>query len=58
MSASIEEVFESGDVIVISKNGPQFGEAIKKRSGDRLVIDLVRLWPEPNGRPPNYEGIR
>lgn len=57
MTTSIEEVFEASDLIVISKKGPQFGEAVRKHSGDRVVIDLVRLWPELNGNPVNYEGI-
>ena len=57
MIGSVEEVFESSDVIVISKKGPQFREAVKSHSGDRMVIDLVRLWPELNGSPASYEGI-
>ena len=51
MTSSLEEVFEASDVIVVSKKGPQFGEAVRRNSGDRIVIDLVRLWPELNGSP-------
>ena len=57
MIASMEELFEASDVIVVSKKGAQFGDAVKKLSGDRVVIDLVRLWPELSGSPANYEGI-
>ena len=57
MTGSLDEVFEASDVIVVSKKGPQFGEAVRSNSGDRIVIDLVRLWPELNGSPTSYEGI-
>ncbi len=57
MGASIEEVIKESEVIVVSKKGPEFAEAIRNLSGDRLVIDLVRLWPERNGKPAHYEGI-
>ena len=57
MTGSIAEVFEASDVVVVSKRAPQFQEAVKSFSGDRKVIDLVRLWPELNGSPLSYEGI-
>ena len=57
MTSSIEEVFDASDVIVVSKKAPQFAEAIKRRSADRVVIDLVRLLPDLNGQPIGYEGI-
>jgi GDP-mannose 6-dehydrogenase len=57
MTGSLEEVFEASDVIVVSKRGPQFGDAVRSYSGDRMVIDLVRLWTELNSNPASYEGI-
>ena len=57
MTASIAEVFEVSDVVIVSKRGPQFQDAVKTHSGDHKVIDLVRLWPELNGSPSSYEGI-
>jgi GDP-mannose 6-dehydrogenase len=57
MAGSIEEVIEECEVIVVSKKGPRFGDAVKNHSGNRVVIDLVRLWPELNGGLVNYEGI-
>ena len=57
MTASVDEVFSASEVIVVSKQGFQYGEAVKSRSGNRVVIDLVRLWPELNGSPEIYEGI-
>ena len=57
MSGSIQEVVEASDVIVVSKKGPQFGELVNKYAGDRVVIDLVRLTPQLNETPANYEGI-
>jgi GDP-mannose 6-dehydrogenase len=57
MTASVDEVFNASEVIVVSKKGSQYGEAVRSRSGNRVVIDLVRLWPELNGSPEIYEGI-
>ena len=57
MTASVDEVFSVSEVIVVSKKGARYGEAVGSRSGDRVVIDLVRLWPELNGSPEIYEGI-
>ena len=34
MTGSVEEVFEASDVIVVSKKGPQFGEAVRSNSGE------------------------
>jgi GDP-mannose 6-dehydrogenase len=57
MTSSIEDVFESSDVIVVSKKGPQFAEAVERYAGDRVVIDLVRLFSDGTGNPEQYEGI-
>jgi GDP-mannose 6-dehydrogenase len=57
MTTSIEEVFEASEVIVVSKKGPEFGKSVMDHAGDRTVIDLVRLWPQLNHLPANYEGI-
>jgi GDP-mannose 6-dehydrogenase len=57
VTSSIEEIFDSSEVIVISKKGPQFAEAVQRHAGDRLVIDLVRLSPDPDWKPVNYDGI-
>ena len=57
MTASVQEVLDTSEVIVISKKGPQFAEAIRKLPEDRVVIDLVRLFPDLNEKPAQYEGI-
>ncbi len=57
MTASVEEVLETSEVVVVSKKGPQFAEAIKKLPPDRKVIDLVRLLPNVTDKSSNYEGI-
>jgi GDP-mannose 6-dehydrogenase len=57
MTSSLEDVLETSEVVLVSKTGPQFSDAIKGVPGDRIVIDLVRLFPQPNGRPRLYEGI-
>jgi GDP-mannose 6-dehydrogenase len=57
MTSSMDEVLEASEVIVVSKKGSQFAEAVKKLPGDRVVIDLVRLSSELDGKGANYEGI-
>jgi GDP-mannose 6-dehydrogenase len=57
MTASVDEVFNASEVIVVSKQGSRYGDVVKSSSGNRVVIDLVRLWPELNGSPETYEGI-
>lgn len=57
MCGTVQEVVEGSEVIVVSKKGPQFAEQVQKHAGERVVIDLVRLTPQLNGTPANYEGI-
>lgn len=57
MCGTVQEVVEGSEVIVVSKKGEQFAEQVQKHAGDRVVIDLVRLTPQLNGKPVNYEGI-
>ena len=57
MSSSIDEVVKSSEVIVVSKKAPKFAEVVNNGIGDRVVVDLVRLVPNLNGKPAHYEGI-
>ncbi len=57
ISPSLEEVVGTSEVVLVAKKGPQFSAALDKLSGDRIVIDLVRVFPQRNGRPHLYEGI-
>jgi GDP-mannose 6-dehydrogenase len=57
MSPSLEEVIEASDVVLVSKKGHRFAEALRNLPGDRIVIDLVRLFSTPSERPHSYEGI-
>jgi GDP-mannose 6-dehydrogenase len=57
MTATIEEALQSSEVVIVSKKGPQFADAIKKLPAEQLVIDLVRLMPDLTTAPANYEGI-
>jgi GDP-mannose 6-dehydrogenase len=57
MSVSIEEVVGESELIIVSKKGPQFAEAIKNHGKGRIVIDLVRLQPDLNGHATDYQGI-
>jgi len=54
---TIEELLANCEVVIVSKKGPQFAEALKNLPADRQVIDLTRLQFDPNEKPANYEGI-
>jgi len=57
MSSSLEDVIQSSEVVLVSKKGRQFAEALQNLSDGRIVIDLVRLFAPSTGRPHLYEGI-
>jgi GDP-mannose 6-dehydrogenase len=57
MANSLQEVMDDSEVILVSKKAHQFPEAVAKLPADRVVIDLVRLFPQRNGKPQIYEGI-
>ncbi|HSU52904.1 MAG TPA: UDP-glucose/GDP-mannose dehydrogenase family protein, partial [Candidatus Dormibacteraeota bacterium] len=41
MTASIKDVVENSDVVIVSKKAPEFAEATAKLPSDRVLIDLV-----------------
>src|SRR5881398_331396 len=57
MVSSPREVIEASDVVVVSKNNRRIHDAIAKHGDSRVVIDLVRLYPEVVNGAPNYDGI-
>lgn len=57
MTSSLEEVLAASEVVLISKRGPRFQVVIEQLPEDRVVIDLVRIFPQKNGRIRNYDGI-
>src|SRR5438105_7044141 len=57
MVSSPSEVIETSDVVVVSKKNPRIYDAIVKHGDSRVIIDLVRLYPESISRPANYEGV-
>jgi hypothetical protein len=51
MVSSPGEVIEASDVVVVSKKNRRIHDAIVKHGDSRVIIDLVRLYPESiNGR--------
>jgi len=57
MAYSLQEVVEGSDVVLVSKRVPKFAEAVEKLPEGCMVVDLVRLFAQPNGKPKSYEGI-
>lgn len=56
MRASVDEVLEASDVLIVGNKSEEFREIEGRLRGDQLVIDLVRLF---DGRTSddNYQGI-
>jgi GDP-mannose 6-dehydrogenase len=57
MSASIRDVIGNSDVVVVSKKNKQFRDELINLNGDKVVVDLVRTFPDLEKTPSNYEGI-
>ncbi len=55
MRASIEEVLDSSDVIVIGNKADEFKDLAGKRRHDHLIIDLVRIFNANSDE--TYQGI-
>ena len=55
MRASIEEVLDSSDVIVIGNKADEFKNLAGKRRHDHLIIDLVRIFNASSDE--TYQGI-
>lgn len=56
MAESLEEVLEHGDVLVIGNKSEEFKIIEQTVRPGQIVIDLVRLWNNPQGFD-EYEGI-
>ena len=57
MVGSPEDVIQQSEVIVVGKKTEDFQRAVAGINQDKVVIDLVRLWPDLTCKPVNYEGI-
>lgn len=57
MGFSLEEVLAASEVVIISKKCNHFLEAVRRLPEDRVIIDLVRLFAQPNEKSKNYDGI-
>jgi GDP-mannose 6-dehydrogenase len=56
LSTNLEEVITSAEVIVVGHRTKEFSAALKKHAGDRIILDLARVFDElPGGT--SYEGI-
>jgi len=57
MKDSIEDVIASSQVILLGKKNKHFLNAVAALNGEKVVVDLVRLLPDPQSRGKGYEGI-
>ncbi len=57
MATFVREVIENCDVVVVTKKDAQFQDGLANLDGNKIVIDLARIFPELSETPANYEGI-
>src|SRR5262245_31589872 len=57
LCASIDEVVDASDVIVVGTQSPEFSEALKRTRAGQLIVDLVRVKTERTQIPGEYRGI-
>ena len=57
MAGSLAEVVNSSEVVLVSKKGRQFAEAVQQLPADKIVLDLVRLFDKKQDHSSAYEGI-
>ncbi len=57
MATSVREVIDNSDVIVVTKKDLHFHDGLANLDGNKIVIDLARLFPDLSETPANYEGI-
>lgn len=55
MRQSVAEVVDNVDVIIIGNKGEEFKQIDSRLGGDKVVIDLVRLFDKPSSD--GYQGI-
>jgi GDP-mannose 6-dehydrogenase len=57
LCASIDEVIDDSDVVVVGNASPEFGEAITRCRPEQFVLDLVRVPFDRAKVSANYQGI-
>lgn len=57
MRASIDEVLDESDVVVIGNGSPEFRDASKVLGDGRTVVDLVRVFGDRRSDGASYQGI-
>jgi GDP-mannose 6-dehydrogenase len=57
MCASVEEVLEESEVVVIGNRDESFASALKSLSQSPIVIDLVRIMEQATSADGRYQGI-
>jgi GDP-mannose 6-dehydrogenase len=58
MVASLAELIESAEVLIVGNHSPSFGDALSSHATEQhLVIDLVRIAEKPALSNVNYQGI-
>jgi GDP-mannose 6-dehydrogenase len=57
MRDSPDEVIAASDAIVVGNKAAEFQEALQQTRPDQVIIDLVRLLPEPHSAAAQYMGI-
>lgn len=57
LSESLEPVIAESDVIVVGASNPAFAAALKAGASDKIVVDLVRIFPNGVANFAAYHGV-
>jgi len=57
LRTSVQEVIDGSDVVVVGSKSDEFKQTLSAMSSDKIVLDLVRIVPNPDTSNDSYEGI-
>ncbi len=57
LKPDLQEVLEQSEVLVVAKNSPEFAELLSQGADGKVVIDLVRLFPQAGRDNALYQGL-
>jgi len=57
LKPSIAQVLRASELVVVGKNNQDIQQGVARTNGNKIVLDLVRLFSTPPERMANYDGI-
>jgi GDP-mannose 6-dehydrogenase len=53
----LEHVIDESEIVVVGTSSPRFAEVLRKRGGDKIVVDFVRLFGGETPPVGSYHGV-